>query len=106
MELHRGWPFYPPKDVIIDNKSIRFGSHQVPYDLHVRYRREYDECPCCTCIINGKNWSPAHKIKDIVEQYEVVMRRYKKLYSKKWNHRFLPDTLPMEVKSTIMDYLC
>ena len=106
MELNKGWPFYPPKNVIIINKSVRFGSHQVPYNLYQRYKSVYNECPCCECIINGNNWSPLYTIEDIVKQYDDVMRRYKKLYIKKWIHYFIPNIIPKDLNNDIINYLC
>jgi hypothetical protein len=105
VELSTGWPFHPFKNLWINNKSVKL--NPIPCKILSRYRKNYGhKCPCCEVLLCGNNWSPAIRIKHIIDQYDDTMSKFNKLYYDEWFDRLLCIEIPEDIKNTIKDYLC
>lgn len=106
IELSKGWPFYPIKNVWINNKSVKI-SHPIPSKLFLRYRKKCSlKCPCCDVLILGKNWNPTIRIKQIIDQYAEVLGKFRTLYYDEWFNRLFTKDIPIEIKNIVKSYLC
>lgn len=104
IDIGLSWPFYPPNNVHINNRSVKF--RYIPQRLLEQYREKFGNCPCCVCYIHGTTWSITRHIKEVIYQYEDTKKKIFIIYHENWLHRFLPIFIPQGIEEIIQSYLC
>lgn len=104
IDIGTRWPFYPPNNVYVNNRTVKF--QWIPPRLLQQYRQHYGYCPCCVCYIHGTEWSITRHLKEVIDQYEATKRKMFKIYYEKWLDRFLPLFIPQNINHMIQSYIC